>query len=290
MKINALLLLAMLAVPLAAVAQNQPHIDTVTVEAQKAKDDSVSRHFVQDVLKPSTVDENQYAMWKVPVCPQVYGLDPASRVFVEQRIKAMAAQVGAPVDHNDPCVTDIGIIFTTRPQAVLDAIRARRPDLVVGLNHVFKVTHPVQAWYATQTRDYNGVLFLDEDWWLNEGTPPRYASRGSRIDTGITSQIGAATILVDLNAVTGRTLTSLADYLALLALSQARPSGDCREVPTIANLLTQGCPAENHIEALSDVDIAMLTGLYHSANGPDQLQRQRLVSAMKKSLAAQRGQ
>jgi hypothetical protein len=264
----------------------------VTVESQKEKDDSIARHFVQDVLKPSVVDDKQYAMWKVPICPRVYGLDPASRVFVEERIKQVAGQVGAPVDRNDPCVTDVGIIFTTRPQAVLDAIRAHRPELVVAAHHVFTVSYPVQAWYATLTRDNNGTTRLDEDWWLNSpsGNPPHYASRGTRLDNGITSQIGAATILVNLNAVNGRSLASLADYLALMTLSQERASDDCLEMPTISNLLDKGCAAENRSDTLTDVDIAMLTGLYHSATGPDQLQRQRLVSAMKRSLATQRGQ
>ena len=104
-----------------------------------------------------------------------------------------------------------------------------------------------------------------------------------------TAEMGAATVLVNAQAVAGMALGTLADYIALQTLAQSRTLGHCQEVPSIANLLLPDCDAANHTEQLSDIDTALLTGLYAAPERPELLQRQRIIGAMKRSLEAQRG-
>ena len=67
---------------------------------------------------------------------------------------------------------------------------------------------------------------------------------------------------------------SLADYIAMLALSQPKDFDACWEVPSITNLLSKSCQAERKTTTLSDNDARFLYGLYKmSTNYSVQQQR-----------------
>lgn len=283
------LVFATAATAAAAQIQLNTPVETVTSEGQRAKDENMARRAVQAMLAESPTMDGEYARWKDPVCPHVYGLTPVAAYLVEHRIKEIAQKVGAPVDHKDPCVANIGIIVSADPQKTYESISARAPYLVMTANHATKVEYPVQTWYASLLRDYNGKASLDQSW-EDAGLdgPPYVPAQLSRLSTGQTAEMGAATVLVNAQAVTGMSLSTLADYIALQTLSQSPVKGRCQDMPSIANLMLSTCGA-NHVEQLSDVDIALLTALYTSEERPELLQRQRIIAAMKRSLEAQRG-
>lgn len=273
-------------------AQAQPQVtlpvETVTSQAQRAKDEETAFKAVQSLLAQSASMENQYARWKEPVCPHVYGLTPVASYVIEHRIKEIAAQVGAPVDRNDPCVPNIGIIVTADPQKSFDSLSRRAPWLLTSGGKRDKVEYPVEVWYAGLLRDYNGKASLDESW-EDAGLdgPPYVPAQLSRLSTGQTAEMGAATVLVNTNAILGMSLGSLADYIALQTLAQAQAKGRCQDIPSIANLMLSNCNAADHVDQLSDIDLALLTGLYAAPERPELLQRPRIVGAMKRALDAQ---
>ncbi len=263
-------------------------METITSEAQRARDEQTAYRAVQSLLAQSTSMENQYARWKDPVCPHVYGLTPVASYVIEHRIKEIAAQVGAPVDRNDPCTPNIGIIVTPDPQKSFNSISARVPWLLTSGGKRDKVTYPVETWYAGLLRDYNGKASIDQSW-EDAGLdgPPYVPAQLSRLSTGQTAEMGAATVLVNTSAIIGMSLGSLADYIALQTLAQAQAKGRCQDVPSIANLMLADCDSANHVDHLSDIDLALLTALYAAPERPELLQRQRIVAAMKKALDAQ---
>jgi hypothetical protein len=116
---------------------------------------------------------------------------------------------------------------------------------------------------------------------------PRVVSQGTRLSTGITSEMAGVVIIVDSKAIMGMSLGSLGDYAAFLALAQAPVTGRCQEAPTIANLMAQGCATDVKTSSLSNVDIAMLTGLYDTPEKPEMLQRPRMIGAMRRALESQ---
>jgi hypothetical protein len=159
------LLLASTAAALAQPVMQQTEFETVYSDAQRERDQDLSRRFVQGVLAPSASFEDQYAKWKSPVCPNVYGMSAASKFLIERRIREVAHEVGAPVNRADPCTPNITIIVTPEPQATLDSIAAAAPFLVVGgKKRQLTVTHPIQSWYTTFRRDYSGLVQLDLAW------------------------------------------------------------------------------------------------------------------------------
>jgi hypothetical protein len=281
-----------------ALAQAQPQVlgepETVYSDAQRQIDLDHSRRMVETMLAPSFSIDGQYARWKQPICPHVYGLTPVAAYVVEKRIKDVAAQVGAPVDRKDPCIPNIGIIFSAQPQASLTSIATARPFLVQGGSQKPLMRYPVQAWYATFKTDYDGFKTIDIPWeitepWRDENSYPQVAANLSRLHTGLTAEMAAATVLVDTTAVTGMTLGEIGDYLALMTLAQAGQYGTCQPMATIANLMLKGCNAADVTHDLSHVDIALLTALYQVPDLPEKLQKQRIVGAMRRSLEQQFG-
>ncbi len=321
------LVLSLVTLPAAAGAQPaQPPMvmgapETVYSDAQREKDLTASQQMVERMLAPSFSVDGQYARWKQPICPHVYGLSAAAGWFVEHRIREAAAEVGAPVDRSDACIANIGIIFTVQPQASLESVARANPLLVQGGYQKVSAKYPVQAWYATFKVDYNGSKSIDIPFDIAHPAAdcftsaafnsagnsmgdvmassssggsiscerPNVRANESKLHTGLTAEIGAATVLVDTRAVTGMTLGELSDYLAFITLAQASQSGVCQPLTTIANLMIQGCEAGTVSHRLSHADIALLTALYQVPDSPEVLQKQRIVGAMRRSLEAQFG-
>jgi len=94
-------------------------------------------------------------------------------------------------------------------------------------------------------------------------------------------------VIVDSKAIMGMTLGTLGDYFALLSLSQAPVTGRCQEAPSIANLMVASCNRDVKTASLSNVDVALLTGLYQTPEKPEMIQKQRIIGAMRRSLEAQ---
>ena len=67
-------------------------------------------------------------------------------------------------------------------------------------------------------------------------------------------------IVADPTRLSDDEVGTLADYIALLALSQITSLDTCQTLPSIANLLTPNCPAK--ADALTGNDLAWLKGLY----------------------------
>lgn len=266
--------------------QGEP--ETVYSDAQRKKDISAARWIVDNILRQSFSLDGQYARWTQPICPHVYGLTPIAAWQIEHRIKEIAQEIGAPVDHKDPCIANVGIIFTVDQQSTIRSIADKAPLLVQGGNQRLAVKAPVQAWYATFVS--NGVdRYVDIPWEMMTPPldgPPQLRISGAeanRLATGIDTEMAAATILVDSKAVTGKTVGELADYLALMTLSQAGQYGQCLDTASITNLMLN-CGAENTAHALSHVDIALLKGLYQLPRSPQLLQKSRLMGIIRRSL------
>ncbi len=70
---------------------------------------------------------------------------------------------------------------------------------------------------------------------------------------------------MDTQEIAGLQIGALADYIAMLALSQGQSYDTCQSVPTITNLMASGCAADMKPAALTDIDRTYLRGLYKMA-------------------------
>ena len=233
--------------------------ETVIVTGQRPtreQRDKIVRDFVYAHAK-LTPKIDQLARWVKPVCPQVENLPTAYAKFITDRIKAVAKSAGAPV--NEPCKTDIEIVFTSDPQAFMNGVAEKDPALlgwhyVHQTGEVVTVTKPIQAWYVTDTS--NRVETYRDDPY--HGAVP--GETGSRISREHFSVFDTILIVADSKKVSGYPVGQMADYFAMLSLSEAEAPDDCRALSSVLDLLSADCVEKP--DALTAPDKAYLEGLY----------------------------
>jgi hypothetical protein len=281
---------ALLAVSIAGAAAQPatPPVESVTVTGEKLKDKEI-QDFVQSHAA-TTFRLGKIARWESGLCPVATGLKPEILKFVIQRLKDIAAKVGAPVNTNTSCRSNVEIVFSSNPQAVLGYIRKNREaylgyhDNSGQADEMAKVTHPIQSWYATGTIDATGFPQVDKP---SKGIPycldvpechievtnaTNYAVTGTRLGDGLHSGIMNVIVAADRDKLVDYEVGALADYIAYLVLAQPRSLDDCEALPSILNLLAAGCPRGATTREISDADIGYLRGLYHMT--PDAFLRQ----------------
>ena len=278
---------------MAAPASAQMATESVEVMGSRTAFHDFSKTFAT----PTAVT-GKMARWEHGVCPLVVGQNAHYAAFITQHIKYVALAAGAPVNTEPSCETNIEIVFTSTPQALLDTV-AKDSPLFLGYftseaqkEALAKMTRPIQAWYATETTDIKGRHWTDTarprgngnrtanlagpangvaDVLNNapgqkiEDLPPFYASTGTHTNNGIHTGFRHILIVVDSTRLAGQDVVPLSDYLSMLALTQINSLGACQELPSVVNRLVTDCghPAEG----LTTYDLAYLQGLYHMTTG-----------------------
>jgi hypothetical protein len=285
----------------AAKAATAPTISGVTVDAPHKNNPLVdpTTQFVRQRVPMSRFE--QYARFRDPICVKVIGLPAEYDAFVTKRIVDVARQVKAPVAGAVTCAPNINVIFSQTPQAQLTDI-AKRRDILFGyvlptdMKRVTAFSRPIQSWYLARSVGTHGDSQLE----INTGADcisshapnqppcdiksPVIGRAGSRLGSDISAELVHSLILADTDKVSGQKIDAVADYIAVLALSQWGHLELCSGLPTILNLMADGCDAENRPEAATPADLALLTGLYRvNPREVGNLQRADIASAVRKA-------
>jgi len=270
-------------------------VESVTVTALREKQ---IQQYVEARAVPSRA-AGKLGRWETPICIKAEGLRSEPLEFVVRRVKAVAAQVGAPVNSDPSCRENVEIGFASDPQSVMDHVRDKHINYL-GLNNMgeaektARMTRPIQAWYATVTIDASGESQSD--------TPPRGAPQcwdpplcrmmvsapghhatDTRVSDGIRTGFRNVIVLADRDRLANMEMGTLADYISFLVLSQPAALDDCVDLPSILNSLAPKCAAGTG--EFSATDIAYLTGLYQ-VNTDRFLadQKDQIIFQMKKAL------
>ena len=303
--VSAFLLTFLLAAsPRAAPQENV----TVTASAE------VITGFARAFPRPATMT-GKIPRWETGICPIAVGQPPAMTGFVTARVQVIAAAAGAPVNESKSCTPNIEIIFTTAPQDLLDNIRKKTPDYLGYAessslrDRLATVSHPIQAWYATETVDLAGMRRVDSARRLGTGSTMRNFTGGSsmmgnrdafnlpdatyarvtgnHINDGTRSAFNHIIITVDSSKLAGRNFVQLADYVAMLALTQPDSLDACRQLPTVVNLMALNC--DQRVGGITAVDLGYLKGLYRMASDKSLVfQEAEIADQMKQALEGQR--
>jgi hypothetical protein len=288
-------------------------VESVTVTSVKPSDETI-RSFVERRATPTPV-VGKAARWRHPICPLTVGLGDKYAKFVTQRIRDVATAVGAPVDPDPACKSNIEVVFTTTPQLFMDGVRKTGPaflgyhDSNSQADEMAKITHPIQAWYTTESLDYDGSAQVDSGQCAGSGTTLNFIeigtvpggssfvtpitlnlscarvmhASGSRLGSGYDSGFKNVLIVAEPAKLFDYEVGSLADYITILALSQPASLDSCQDLPSISNLLAKGCAST--AAKISDGDLAYLQGLYSAPDGYSLTgQRDAMEYQMKKTL------
>ncbi|THD51662.1 hypothetical protein [Phenylobacterium sp.] len=277
-----------------APAAKAPTVSGVTVDAPKKDNPLVdpASEFVRQRL-PQSQNSEQYPRFRDDICVKVVGLPDEYGAFIARRIVEIAAQAHAPMAKASDCKANVNVIFTSRPQALANDI-ARRKDILLGfywnaanLKRLATFRRPVQAWYVTRVRDDTGKSWLE----IHDPTSfldPPHGRAGSRLSNGMSAEVVHSLIIADANKVAGEKIEAVADYVAVLALARWQRLDRCSSMPTILNLMADGCDPDAKPEAATPQDLALLTGLYSvQARESGSQQRATIASAIRKATAAE---
>ena len=294
--------IAALAFCLSASAQEQAPAsggmatESVIVTAPKDRPEKQLDDFIIAHAAPSPY-LRKIARWRTGICPITIGLPPRLNLYVTQRIIRVAMMVGAPLERSEPCRPNVSVIATDQAQEVLDMLRTKHGALL-GFHYasqaadIATMRYPIQAWYSTATEDFWGFIQADEPGLHFGKITPKVEGMdsilhvsGFRGNDGLKSQFATAIIIVDTKKIVGRQIGPLADYIAMLALSQVKSYATCEDLPSITNMMAEACGDGARPGALTDIDVAYLRGLYKMAAGGTFIgERGSIAFAMKKDL------
>jgi hypothetical protein len=297
-----LVILGLACVPTAR-AQPDPNSkppETVIVTAPRLHSgvtpNAVAHDFVKSFAAPTLLRDN-IARWEMGagICPKALGLDDHFALYVENRIRKVAEAAGAPVKAKG-CRPNLIIAFTPKPQEYLDSLHKQNVE-TLGYHGSATVTHPIQAWYVTGTRDIRGQIFRDEEAFfdydprssvgLGTSTAPFTNVGGWRFHPDAASLILYATIVVDSSQTTHYQLGEITDYAAMLALAQSMDYDDCQLMPSITNLLSSRCDDTLKPSYITPTDIAFLRGVYKMDAGATLLvQQNQIAGEMAKAIGS----
>lgn len=300
-----------------------PSPEHVTVTGTNKKE--VVQGFVQSLTVP-THFTGKITRWETPICPYVAGTQPAAMNRVMERLKAVAKGAGVRISSDPKCEYNIDILFTSTPQALLDDVRQNHADMLgyaAGSDEkdrLAKVTRPIQAWYATATRDRNGATMADSAHTTDNSTTrmvmfcgmssqtrmavsnagkdgrtgggygcvydmprgtPKVNVEGSALGDRTRSLLSNVMIVADPTQVASDDSAAIADYIVMLALAQIVTSDACQPLPSIVNMFAASCPGR--VGAMTGNDLAFLRGLYQmDADRTLDLQRDSITNEMMK--------
>lgn len=296
--------------------------ESVTVVAVKPSPETIRAFVETRVARSRTL--GKVARWDTKVCPLTVGLGARYAKYISARIREVAAAVGAPVNSDPGCRANIEVVFTATPQDLMNSVRKKQP-LFVGYFHslaeadkLATVTHPLQAWYSTQTVDFynnkvvdNGRCGLGDNETLNPMTSPSttevtdmFTAPGvkapsmpcatvahvshSRLNNGLNTAFYNVLVVAEPAKLLDHEIGGLADYIAMLVLSQPASLDSCQELPSISNMLAPGCATVP--DRITDGDLAYLRALYSTVDGSGYaIQRNYMRVQMYKTLVTEKG-
>ncbi|HVU22285.1 MAG TPA: hypothetical protein VHE09_16255 [Rhizomicrobium sp.] len=274
---------------IAADAGSSAGIVSITATPKLASDALASgtTKFVDSRTRLTQID--QVARWRDPICPTTDGLPQAFNTFISDRIRAIAAKAGAPAEKS--CKPNVEIMFTAVPQKMADEVADRSPwlfgtHLSSSARHLATVSHPIQAWYVTATLEPSGRQTTDTPFDPVGVTGTNRKVFGSRLGENKSSVFENILIVADASKIAGHDVGTVADYLAMLALSQIDQSAGCAPLPSITDAFS-ACTGAGAVNSLTDADLEYLTGLYAvSPNVPGATARSDIARHMAGALAA----
>jgi hypothetical protein len=231
------------------------------------------------------------------ICPRTLGLDPRYSAFVSARLRALAANVGAPVQPDLHCKDNVRIVFTSDPEKLMGGVYKwastslgfKYPDqpkkLLLHSSH-----HAIQGWYLTSgggggvlnsDAGFTGPLDLLPLW-------PLVIQSGLHGAGCCYSGIVSVILVVDTTKVADYTIESIADYIAVLALSLVQSPDHCDPLPSVLDLMSANCGMRERPAGVTAGDLAFLKALYYHNTGlGPTLSREEIQTNMMRQFKAQ---
>lgn len=258
------------------------------------------RNFVATVADPVR-GERQLARWDRSICTGVAGMHRRYAEFLNDRIARAAIRVG--LEAGEPgCRANVMIFLTGDSDALARDVVENQRSLVsywgfqgntqgrAALANFATAPRPVRWWHVSHTMTPEGQI-ADSSLagTMNFGGSPE--SDSSSMLQSITANVvqvrylgrlrrttrqnfSHVVIIVDANRISGLPFGAVADYVAMVALSQLDPQAPTDGYPSILNLFADRDAGRPVPTAMTDWDVAYLQGLYTARRDANNAGRQ----------------
>lgn len=232
-----ILLSAALAAQQPSPAANGSADQAIVITGQKDQ-----RKAIQDFVGALTAvpSNQQLSRFEHEVCPAVYGLPKPQADAVAARIRLVAKNVGIVVG-GASCAPNVLLLVTSDKTAFLKELQRHSADYFGLTDKQFRdlerTPGPAVAWQTKGPAMSEDGVDLTEDTTaglvLNRTIDPP-----SRMTEAVHPQFDTSVVVVERKALVGMTVTQLADYTALRALTGADPAKLANSsAPTILHVL-----------------------------------------------------
>jgi hypothetical protein len=256
------------------VAESPPPLPEVTVEGTRAALEHRVDAFVRGITRnPGFSDDESLVRWNTPICSFAAGLSAEEVKVVLARVSQISSTAGAPLARA-PCQPNFIIVATSEPDRVLEAWYARNNQLFGNATpaHIHQFlensqSRPVRVWYNINLGRKSGVR-------NGHFVPSNNRADSSPFVGHAAFDFFSIFAIIDTNRTEHSTLDQLADYLAMVGLTDIDLDADIGGAPSILRLFALS--AENQPSGLSNWDAAFLKALYQS-NQTSRTQRFEIV-------------
>jgi hypothetical protein len=210
----------------------------------------------------------QIGKFHSPVCPSVMGLPGAQARMIAERMKRVAQAAGMRTG-DAKCAPNVFLIASVNKGEAIEALYLRFPAYFRGMEgkDVRKLAASAESSVAWQIK---GLLTADgtvlkklpmDGPYINEGM-----NSGSRVRSGTMPQFVASMVMVERSALTGLSVTQVADFAAMRAFADTDPHRAAMSgAPTILTILDKARDEMVPV-TLTQWDLGYLTSLYATSN------------------------
>jgi hypothetical protein len=239
-------------------------LETVEVTGSRAAVRKEIQTFVSQVTR---LDGELIGRWRDYICPLVVGVSDEQAQFIRNRLVEVQSTVRKHrEDPGKPCKSNLFVIITDDADFVIEEWKQRDPGMFrwktrAGVSRS-NGAGPVRAWHnaIVESSDDGPTIYSDTQ-------PPQGRLKDSRIQSSVAEHITAVVLLVDGRATGPVTLAQLADYLAMVSLSQIDLGASLGNINSILRLFAEPRPATPPT-ALTEWDYAFLNALYRASYSP----------------------
>jgi len=249
---------------------------TIVVPGLRQTPEEIRRE-TREYVRKSGIAQGQTpaARWRSPVCAKVIGLHGKPAEIVRDKVNTVAREAGVPLARPG-CRGNLAIVFTADGAGVARAIGRKDPRRTAGvpmptLRDIYQGDAPVRWWYATGESSSSGSIEGSTDLpWTggnSEGGGSVIPSNGSNttmnhigssvVSTMVYRGISQATVIVDVEAATGKPLDAVAAYVAMVGLAEVQPRKEAPAGSVLGLFSSDSSPLD-----LSERDRELLRTLY----------------------------
>jgi len=216
----------------------------IIVESQRKRREAVIQEFADTITRRPRVDK-PLERWRGALCPMVYGIKAQYRTIIKRRFITNLEAAGLRANDDPKCRPNllIGVVKNVDVEA---RKLEKEQESVFGslldyqIERAITEDGPVRSWSTTEVLSDRGQALNEHQDNGFGGAPVNQNTTATRLNNQISVATRAAVVLIDIEALDGKSLNQLADYATMRALvpTYGVSDADPRPADTILSLFS----------------------------------------------------